>query len=100
MYVASPNNLTLDHLKREARHLLHGLQQRDPYALRRYDAVDSFSDVSGAALDDARFVIAHEHGFSSWRKLKEHTDNLRRWRTSSRFLSMALKTQTGDGPSS
>jgi hypothetical protein len=74
MCAASPYNLILDHLKREARQLLHGLQQRDPYALRRYYAVDSSSDVSGQALDDARFVIAHEHGFSSWRKLTEHID--------------------------
>jgi len=74
MCVASPHNLTVDHLKREARHLLHGLQQRDPYALRRYYAVDSSSDASGPVLDDARFVIAHEYGFSSWRKLTEHID--------------------------
>jgi hypothetical protein len=66
----SPHILTLDHLKKEARHLLHGLQHGDPHALRRYYAVDSSTDVSRPALDDARFVIAHEHGFSSWRKLE------------------------------
>jgi hypothetical protein len=78
MCATSPYHLTLDHMKKEARHLLHGLQRRDPHALRRYYAVDPFTDISSPALDDARFIIAREHGFSSWRKLKEHIDNLRR----------------------
>jgi len=70
MCSASPQIVTLDHLKKEARHLLHGLRQRDPHALRRYYAVDSSADMSRPALDDARFVIAHDHGFNSWRKLE------------------------------
>ena len=72
------HDLTLDHVKKEARDLLRGLQRRDPEALRRYRAVDPFIDMSNPALDDARFIIAHEHGFSSWQKLKEHMENLRR----------------------
>jgi len=70
---ASPH-LTLEHIKREARHLLRGLERRDPYALKRYYAVDLVNDISHPALDNARFIIAREHGFSSWRKLKEHID--------------------------
>jgi len=66
MCAASPHHLTLDHLKKEARQLLHGLQRRDPDALKRYYVVDPFTDMSNPALDDARFIIAHEHGFSSW----------------------------------
>ena len=73
-----PYRLALEHMKKEARHLLRGLQRRDPDALRRYRAVDPFTDMSNPALDDARFIIAREHGFSSWRKLKEHIDKLRR----------------------
>jgi hypothetical protein len=72
------HHLTLDQVKKEARDLLRGLQRRDPEALRRYHAVDPFTDISKAALDGARFIIAREHGFSSWRKLKEHIENLRR----------------------
>jgi hypothetical protein len=71
------HDLTLDHVKNEARDLLRGLQRRDPEALRRYHAVDPFTDISKPALDDARFIIANEHGFSSWKKLKQHIDNLR-----------------------
>jgi hypothetical protein len=72
------HNLTLDHVKKEARDLLHGLQRRDPEALRRYHAIDHFTDTSNPALDHTRHIIAREHGFSSWRKLKEHIDNLGR----------------------
>jgi len=72
------HDLILDQVKQEARQLLRGIQRRDPDALRRYRAVDPFTDVSKPALDDARFIIAHEHGFSSWLKLKEHIENLHR----------------------
>jgi len=70
------HDLTLDQVKQEARQLLRGLQRRDPDALRRYRAVDPFTDMSDPALDHARHIIACEHGFCSWRKLKEHIDKL------------------------
>jgi hypothetical protein len=73
------HNLTLDHVKKEARDLLRGLQRRDLEALRRYRAVDLFTDMSNPALDDARFIIAREHGFISWQKLKEDIENRRRF---------------------
>jgi len=72
------HDLTLDQVKKEAINLLRGLERRDPEALRRYQAVDPVTDISKPALDDARFIIAREHGFSSWRKLKEHIEKLRR----------------------
>jgi hypothetical protein len=71
------HDLTLDQVKKEAINLLRGLERRDAEALRRYQAVDPVTDISKPALDDARFIIAREHGFSSWRKLKEHIENLR-----------------------
>ena len=72
------NDLTLDHVKEEARALLRGLQRRDPEALRRCKAIDPLADTANPALDYARFIIARERGFTSWRKLKEHIENLRR----------------------
>ena len=71
---AMKHDLTLDQLKKEARQLLRGLQRRDSEALRRCHAIDPLTDLSNPALDYARFIIAREHGFSSWRKLKEHID--------------------------
>ena len=72
------HKLTLDHVKKEARDLLRGLQRRDPEALRRCPAIDPLTDLSNPDLFYARFIIAREHGFSSWQKLKEHIENLRR----------------------
>ena len=74
MCAISPHRLALEHMKKEARDLLHRLQRREPSALRRCHAVDPLNDLSNPALDHARFIIAREHGFSSWRKLKEHID--------------------------
>jgi hypothetical protein len=71
------HHLTLDHVKKEVRDLLSGLQRRDPEALRRWHAIGPLTDMSKPALDHARHIIAREHGFSSWRKLKEHIENLR-----------------------
>ena len=74
MCATTPHRMTLDHMKKEARDLVYGLQRRDPSALRRCHAVDPFNDTPNPPLDHARFIIAREHGFSSWRKLKEHID--------------------------
>jgi hypothetical protein len=62
----------LDNIKKEARNLLHALQRRDPTALRRYYSIDSLNGLSQPRLDDAQYIIAREHGYSSWQKLKEH----------------------------
>jgi hypothetical protein len=63
-----------DQVKQEARQLLRGIHDE---TLTRLDDTP-FTDVSKPALDDARFIIAHEHGFSSWLKLKERLENLYR----------------------
>ena len=72
------HDLTLDHVKKEARDLLRGLERRNPEALTRCRAIDPFTDLSNTDLFYARFIIARERGFSSWRKLKEHIENLHR----------------------
>jgi hypothetical protein len=74
---AMKHDLTLDQMKKEARDLLRGLERRDPEALRRCQAIDPLTELSNPALDHARHIIAREHGFSSWRKLKEHIENPR-----------------------
>src|SRR6516225_3587769 len=58
------HDLTLDQVKKEAKQLLRGLQRRDTEALRRCDAIDPLTDLSSPDLFYARFIIAHEHGFS------------------------------------
>ena len=52
---ARPN---LDHLRKQAKTLLHTLQQQDP----------------GSRLADAQHAIAREYGFPSWPRLKAHIE--------------------------
>ena len=73
------HGLTLDHVKKVARNLLPGLHRQDPEALTRCHAIAPFADMANPALDDARFIIAREHGFISWQKMKEYIENRRRF---------------------
>jgi len=64
-----PSNPILDEVRREARVLLHGLERREVTALRRYYSTDPLAGLSHPRLEDAQYVIAHEYGYSSWRKV-------------------------------
>jgi ankyrin repeat protein len=74
---ARPN---LEQLKKQAKALLRAAQERDAEALRRIAALPSFSShssdqiASRVALHDAQSVIAREHGFESWGKLREEVE--------------------------
>jgi hypothetical protein len=72
MYSVSSSQRKLDDIKKEARELLHALQRRDAAALRRYYSIDSLNDLSQPRLSDAQYIIAREHGYSSWQKLTGH----------------------------
>ena len=60
MYRNLPPHPNLEHLKKQAKTLLHELQQGNP-ALK---------------LADAQLAIAREYGFASWPKLKAHVESL------------------------
>ena len=66
------SNPNLDHMKREARYLLHGLLTHESSALRRFYSMDPLAGASQPSLADAQYIIAREHGFSSWRKMEAH----------------------------
>ena len=53
-----PPHPNLEHLKKQAKDLLHDLQQRDP-ALK---------------LADAQHALAREYGFASWPKLNAYVE--------------------------
>ena len=57
-----PPHPNLEHLKKQAKDLLHHLQQQNP----------------NAKLADAQFALAREYGFASWPKLKSHVESLSR----------------------
>jgi hypothetical protein len=72
MYRNLSSQSNLDDMRKEARLLLHALTRRDAAALRRYYSIDSFAGLAQPRLDDAQYIIAREHGYGSWQKLKEH----------------------------
>lgn len=74
-----PSNPNLDNIEKQARCLLHSLRTRDPAALRRYYSIDSSAGSSPPRLDDAQYILAREHGYGSWRKMKldlDHTTHI------------------------
>ena len=66
-----PSHSNLEAIEKEARKLLHALRRKDASALRRHHSVDSLAGMLEPRLAEAQYVIAREHGFSSWLKLKE-----------------------------
>lgn len=77
-----PERANLEQLKKQAKTLLHAAQDRDPDALRRFQALPRFARLSVAelaastlALHDAQALIAREYGFKSWNELREHVQD-------------------------
>src|SRR6516165_9549200 len=70
---AKPN---LEHLKKQAKQLLHDFEQSRPDAVERFRTFGSSSTAATAKLADAQHVVARDYGFASWPKLKEHVDSL------------------------
>lgn len=76
-----PESPNIEHLKKQAKALLHAAQARDAGALARMAALPSLSktpldqiDASELALHDAQSAIAREHGFPSWNALREDVE--------------------------
>jgi uncharacterized protein len=65
-----PARPSLEQLRKRAKELLRDVRDAEPSALARLRA--HVSESGSATLADAQFVIAREHGFASWTKLKRH----------------------------
>jgi uncharacterized protein len=65
-----PARPSLEQLRKRAKELLRDVRDAEPSALARFRV--HLSASGGATLADAQFVIAREHGFASWTKLKRH----------------------------
>src|SRR5689334_23811794 len=66
-----PANPTLEHLRKQAKALLHSFKQQEPKAVARFRALKL---KAAPKLSDAQHLIAREYGFDSWSKLKKHVD--------------------------
>ncbi len=74
MSLVLPARPNLEHLKKQAKDLLHNFEQGDPAAIERLHAVGS--TAAGLKLADAQYAVAREYGFASWAKMKEHVESL------------------------
>jgi len=78
-----PEHPNLEQLKRQAKDLLRSARANDSAALRRFRILPAFAHSSDTdlarlalALHDAQSVIAREHGFDSWKTLRERVEEL------------------------
>jgi ankyrin repeat protein len=78
-----PPRPDVDQLKRQAKELLEAALRREPGARARFRALPAFAsapdetlDRAALALHDAQSVIAREHGFESWKALRERVEEL------------------------
>jgi ankyrin repeat protein len=79
--VPLPERPNLEHLKKQAKSLLHAARAADASALERFRVLPAFAGKSvaelgsaGLALHDAQSVIAREHDFATWNALREHVE--------------------------
>lgn len=81
-----PAHPNLAQLRRQAKELCQRRRAGDPDALARFRAAhprlarpaDEATPAATVALNDAQLVLAREHGFASWPKLKQHVEGLER----------------------
>ncbi len=69
-----PARPDLEHLRKQAKHLLRDLRAGDPAAAGRFHALQ-LPLPPAPILADAQFEIAREHGFPSWARLKHHVES-------------------------
>ena len=67
--IGLPTGMPIDALRERAKDLLKSVQAGEAHALDRIEPY--FRDPAEATLQRVQLVIAREHGFSSWRRLKE-----------------------------
>ena len=79
-----PNQPSLEWLRRQAKDLLRQLRQSQVEALSRFQAAQpSFKKITSPQISEQKFVlhqaqlvIAREHGFASWVKMKQEVERL------------------------
>src|SRR5947207_2216719 len=69
-----PAHPSLEHLKKQAKELLHDFEQGDLAATEKLNSASSAP--ARPKLAEAQHVVALDYGFASWAKLKEHLESL------------------------
>ena len=71
-----PDAPSMEHLKTQARRLLASFNTQDPAAILRVASFKLTPEGARLKLAGAQLVVAREHGFASWQKLKRHVEGL------------------------
>jgi len=79
-----PARPDLEQLRKQAKDLLKSHKSGNPEAIHRFRehhpdfhaAPDHTLHAAPVSLADAQLVLAREHGFASWAKLKEHVESI------------------------
>lgn len=91
-----PVKPNLEHLREQAKELLRRVHQGDTAALELFHSLVSFSAPASLKLADAQYVIARDHGFQSWPKLKEHVESVARVLQPAEMLTAAIRAQDAE----
>ena len=69
-----PNDPSLEHLRKQAKRLLHAVEAGDADALAQVREFHPYAQeaIGRFALADAQLVIARSYEFASWARLKQH----------------------------
>ena len=71
-----PESPSLENLKKQAKTLLKDARSHDAQTLARVGPY--FGDPAAITLQSAQLVLAREHGFASWTRLKRHLEGAAR----------------------
>ena len=86
---AKPN---LEHLRKQAKHLLRDFQRGEPAAVERLRSILGTTPK----LADAQHVIARDYGFANWAKLKQRVEDIRNAGKPGELLSLAVCASDAD----
>ena len=73
-----PPRPSLGQLRKQAKELIRQFRAGDDAVLERFRAQGVPRNFGRVSLADAQFVLAREHGFDSWPKLKRHIESVQR----------------------
>lgn len=66
-----PLHISLTDVEAQVRHLLHQVRRGDARAVARWYSLDPEARSGQPRKTDIQYVIAREHGFRSWQRLKD-----------------------------
>lgn len=97
-----PKNLSLEHLKKQAKQLLKAFQQKDDSVFPLFKPINRYAGLSQEdfwdspiRLHDAQYAIALKYGFQSWQQLSRHCTQINKEDNMSKEIIKAFNQLKG-----